>query len=193
LSVPGAADAIHQVVMTWPDIEAHPHRFGGTEYRLGRREIGHIHGDYLLDIPFPTKVRDEIVAAGRAQPHHMLAESGWVSFYLRERSDIVEAIALLRKSYDLAISQRAKRKLPADDLTHDQPIRYGRRHHPSECITTPHCRPSGSWLLGILAEPTADRDFYQRFSLDQCHNLAHPGSHVCIFNPAAGDNRDKGI
>jgi len=119
LSVPGAADAIHQVVMTWPDIEAHPHRFGGTEYRLGRREIGHIHGDYLLDIPFPTKVRDEIVAAGRAQPHHMLAESGWVSFYLRERSDIVEAIALLRKSYDLAISQRAKRKLPADDLTHD--------------------------------------------------------------------------
>ncbi len=40
---------------------AHPHRFGGTEYRLGKRELGHIHGDYLVDIPFPKKVRDEIM------------------------------------------------------------------------------------------------------------------------------------
>ena len=43
---------------SWPGVEAHPHRFGGTEYRIGKREIGHIHGDALVDIPFPTKVRE---------------------------------------------------------------------------------------------------------------------------------------
>jgi len=28
--------------------------------------IGHIHGDELVDIPFPAKIRDALVAAGRA-------------------------------------------------------------------------------------------------------------------------------
>jgi hypothetical protein len=88
-------------------VTAHPHRFGGTEYRLGRREIGHIHGDYLVDIPFPKKVRDEIVAAGRAEPHHILPESGWISFYLREPADVERAISLFRQSFELAMKQRS--------------------------------------------------------------------------------------
>jgi hypothetical protein len=90
-------------------VTAHPHRFGGTEYRLGRRELGHIHGDYLLDIPFPKRVRDEMVAAGLAEPHHVLPETGWVSFYLREPADAERAIALLRRSFDLAVEQQNKR------------------------------------------------------------------------------------
>ncbi len=52
----------------WPGVTAHPHRFGVTEYRLGKRELGHIHGDQLVDIPLPNKVRDKIIAAGRAEP-----------------------------------------------------------------------------------------------------------------------------
>ena len=66
MAVPGAAMEILATVSAWPGVEAHPHRFGGTEYRIGKREIGHIHGDTLVDIPFPTKVRNEVVAAGRA-------------------------------------------------------------------------------------------------------------------------------
>ena len=97
----------------WPGVEAHPHRFGGTEYRIGKREIGHIHGDALVDIPFPTKVRDEVVAAGRAQPHHLLPETGWVSFYLREPADVAQAIELLRLSFDLAVKQKARSRAVA--------------------------------------------------------------------------------
>jgi predicted DNA-binding protein (MmcQ/YjbR family) len=89
-------------------MEAHPHRFGGTEFRIGRREIGHIHGDALVDIPFPKKVRDEIVAAGEAEPHHILPETGWISFYLREEGDVERAINLLKRSYDLALKQKNK-------------------------------------------------------------------------------------
>jgi hypothetical protein len=108
MSIHGAKDRIHETVTSWPGVSAHPHRFGGTEYRLGRREIGHVHGDYLVDIPFPTKVRDELIAAGRAEAHHVLPESGWISVYIREESDVARAIDLLRQSYDLASKQKAR-------------------------------------------------------------------------------------
>lgn len=103
--IQGAGEAIIKAVLTWPEVTAHLHRFGGTEFQLGKREIGHIHGDALVDIPFPTKVRNELVAAGRAQPHHVLPESGWISFYIRQPEQVAEAIALLRQSYELAIRQ----------------------------------------------------------------------------------------
>lgn len=108
MAVKGASSTIKETLLSWPQVEAHPHQFGGTEYRIGKREIGHIHGDWLVDIPFPTKVRDEIVAAGRAEPHHILPESGWISFYLREAGDVDKAIALFRDSYEIAMRQKVK-------------------------------------------------------------------------------------
>ncbi|MBI3762928.1 MAG: DUF5519 family protein [Chloroflexi bacterium] len=109
MSVHGARDKIQNAVTAWPEATAHPHRFGGTEYRVGeRREIGHIHGDHLVDIPFPTKVRHELVAAGRAEPHHILPDSGWISFYLREANDVERAIELFRLSYDVATKQKSR-------------------------------------------------------------------------------------
>jgi hypothetical protein len=98
-----------ETLLQWPGVTAHPHQFGGTEYRLGSREIGHVHGDWLVDIPFPSKVRNEIVAAGRAEPHHVLPDSGWVSFYLREAADVERAIGLFRESYEIAMRQKARR------------------------------------------------------------------------------------
>jgi hypothetical protein len=103
-----AREQIKQAVLAWEGVTAHLHRFGGTEYHLGRREIGHVHGDYLVDIPFPKKVRDEIVAGGQAEPHHILPDSGWISFYLREPADIERAISLFRQSFELAVKQRQK-------------------------------------------------------------------------------------
>ncbi len=106
MSLKGAGEEIRKAVTKWDGIEVAAHRFGGLEYRIGRREIGHMHGDSLVDIPFPKRVRDELVAAGVAQPHHVLPETGWVTFYIREHSDIMQAIALFRRSYELALRQR---------------------------------------------------------------------------------------
>lgn len=108
----GAQNKIIQTLLAWEGVAQEPHRFGGVEFRLGRREIGHIHGDWLVDIPFPTKVRDEVVAAGLADPHHILPNSGWISRYLRQPEDVDTAIALLRRSYEFALKQRNKRSLP---------------------------------------------------------------------------------
>jgi hypothetical protein len=106
MAVRGAAQKIQAEVSSWPHVEAHPHRFGGTEYRIGRRELGHLHGDHLVDIPFPKKVRDEVVAAGLAEPHHVLPDSGWVSLYLREAADVDRAVELFRRSFELAMKQK---------------------------------------------------------------------------------------
>ena len=85
-----------------------PHRYGGSEFRLGKRELGHLHGDALVDLPFPRKVRDELVAAGRARPHHVLPETGWVSFWIESPDDSDNAIALFRIAYDRAVAARAR-------------------------------------------------------------------------------------
>ena len=108
MTVRGVSKQIVDTLLTWDGVEAHPHRFGGTEFRIGRREIGHIHGDVLVDIPFPKKVRDEIITAGEAEPHHILPKTGWVSFYLHDEVDIERAIVLLKRSYDLALKQKSK-------------------------------------------------------------------------------------
>jgi hypothetical protein len=109
MTIPGAQDVITAAVSQWPGMSVAPHRFGGVEYLYNaRREIGHIHGDRLVDIPFPRRVRDEVIAAGPAEPHHLLADSGWVSLYLRDPAAVEDAIALLRRSYELAISQRGR-------------------------------------------------------------------------------------
>jgi hypothetical protein len=109
MAVADAQERITTTVLQWEGVTAHPHRFGGTEYRLARRELGHLHGNHLLDIPFPTKVRDEVVAQGQAQAHHLMPETGWISFYLRHVADVDHAIVLLRKSYDLVRQQRQPR------------------------------------------------------------------------------------
>ena len=103
-----ASEQVNQAAMAWPGVTSGPHRFGGTEYRLGRREIGHVHGDYLVDIPFPRPVRNELVEAGLVEPHHHLPDSGWISFRIKDASDVEQAIALLRRSYDLAVRHGKK-------------------------------------------------------------------------------------
>jgi hypothetical protein len=102
------SEQIHEAAMSWPGVTSRPHRFGGTEYRFGRREIGHIHGDYLVDIPFPKSIRNELVAAGLAEPHHILPDGGWISFYIKQPGAADTAIALLRRSYDLAAAQKSQ-------------------------------------------------------------------------------------
>lgn len=109
MSVLGAQAVITKAVTAWEGVTVAPHRFGGVENAIGTREIGHIHGDHMVDIPFPKKVRDEIIAEGRAQAHHFLPETGWVSFYIRQDKDVEQAITLLNESYQIALKQKSKK------------------------------------------------------------------------------------
>lgn len=86
------ANRISQEILSWPGVTAEPHRFGGVEFRLGRRELGHLHGDRMADLPFPRSIREQLVSAGRAEPHHILPASGWVTRRIRSDADVAEVI-----------------------------------------------------------------------------------------------------
>ena len=93
-------DVIVREVSAWPGVETARHRFGGTEFRCGHRELGHVHGNRLADLPFPLLVRNELVAAGRAEPHHIYADSGWVSVYITGERDVPNVVQLFRLNYE---------------------------------------------------------------------------------------------
>jgi hypothetical protein len=105
----GSGARIEREVASWDGVTVHPHRFGGVEFRLGKRELGHLHGDRLADLPFRRALRDMLVETGRAEPHHVLPDSGWVSKPIRSDEDAAEAVELFRLSYERAQIARAVR------------------------------------------------------------------------------------
>ena len=106
-------ERIKNEILSWPHVTAGPHQFGGIEFRLNKRELGHIHGDRLADLPFPMNIRNELVNSGRASPHHVLPQSGWVSYWIeRGEEDLPAVIELFRMRYEEkkdneVVSQRA--------------------------------------------------------------------------------------
>ena len=62
-------ESIQKEILSWPFVTAETHKFGDTEFRLNKREMGHIHGERLVDLPFPMTIRNELVSSGRVSPH----------------------------------------------------------------------------------------------------------------------------
>jgi hypothetical protein len=104
------AKVIADEVTSWPGVTAHDHRFGGVEFRLGMRQLGHLHGDRTADIPLRRALRDELVASGRARIHRWRPDSGWVTVDLRSDDGREEALRLLRVGYDSAMRARTRRR-----------------------------------------------------------------------------------
>jgi hypothetical protein len=94
-----ARDAVTREVSAWEGVSVHDHRFGGVEFRVGRRELGHLHPRFA-DLPFTREIRDELVAANRARPHHILPQSGWVTVPMRDAAEIRNVIELFRLNYE---------------------------------------------------------------------------------------------
>src|SRR5258707_14997703 len=92
-----AKQTIHDHVIGWADVSAAPHRIGprGTAWFVNDTEIGHIHGNTMVDIALPREVRNEVVAGGGAEPHPIYLQLG-VSIRLETPQEVERAIQLLR-------------------------------------------------------------------------------------------------
>jgi hypothetical protein len=99
LTLPGVMSLIEGEVLSWPGVGTEPGRFASTAFKLGRREIGHVHRNGVADFGFPKALRDELIATGRAEPHQAGIHGG-VSYRIRERNDVEPVLALFRLSYD---------------------------------------------------------------------------------------------
>ena len=102
-------ESIKKEILSWPYVTAESHRFGGIEFRLNKREMGHIHGELVADILFSMNLRNELVNSGRVKPHHVLPQSGWVSYYINKEDDITAVIELFRLRYQ-QLKPRSKSK-----------------------------------------------------------------------------------
>jgi hypothetical protein len=99
-------ERINRELLSWADVTSEPHRFGGIEFRINKRELGHVHGDRLADLPFTIDVRNKLVESGRASAHHILPQSGWVSYWIKGEEDIPNVIELFKMRYDFLSSNR---------------------------------------------------------------------------------------
>ena len=93
-------------VSRWPGVTTDSGDFGETEFWFEGRTIGHVHGGWQADIPFPRRLRDELVAEGRTGPHHVHPDSGWTTTRIEDRADADAVVELLRLNYERISARR---------------------------------------------------------------------------------------
>jgi Family of unknown function (DUF5519) len=108
----GAGQRIIDEVTSWPGVEAVHGNRGELSLRLGRREIGHLHGDHAMHAGFPKAVWHELHDAGRIDYHPVFpGKPGYASRRIESDEDVRDVIAMLRLNYDRATE---KHGLPAE-------------------------------------------------------------------------------
>jgi hypothetical protein len=109
---PTASRRIIEEVTAWPGIESGTGKRGELAFRLGRREIGHLHGDHAAHFSFPKDVWAELMREGRIVPHPVFPDSrGPAARRIAGDEDVRDVIAMLRLNYDRGV---ARHGLPSD-------------------------------------------------------------------------------
>jgi hypothetical protein len=101
-----ADEIITAEVTSWEGVTAGDGERGEFGFQLGRRALGHLHGDRVLHIGFPKDVWQELYDAGRIDYHPVFpTKKGWASRAIRTEEDVRDVIALLRLNYDRAVAK----------------------------------------------------------------------------------------
>jgi hypothetical protein len=96
-----ASRQITDEVTSWPGVEAGPGRRGEFAFRVGRREIGHLHGDHAAHFSFPKPVFADLLEQGRIGYHPVFpGKPGPAARSIRDGADVEDVIRLLRLNYD---------------------------------------------------------------------------------------------
>jgi Family of unknown function (DUF5519) len=83
-------------------------RRGEFGFRLGRREIGHLHGDHAAHFMFSTELGTQLKAEGRIVDHPVFpGKSGPGARRIETEEDVDDVIALMRMNYDRIAARAA--------------------------------------------------------------------------------------
>jgi hypothetical protein len=103
---PTASRQITAEVTSWPGVEAGPGRRGEFAFRVGRREIGHLHGDHAAHFSFPKQVWAELFEEGRIVHHPVFpGKAGPAARRIEDEADMRDVIELLRLNYDRVVAR----------------------------------------------------------------------------------------
>src|SRR5438105_2334805 len=99
-----ASEQIIEEVTSWPGVVAGPGRRGELAFKVGRREIGHLHGDHAAHFSFPKPVWAELMEQGRIVPHPVFPDAqGPAARRIENDDDVRDVIALMRLNYERAV------------------------------------------------------------------------------------------
>lgn len=103
----GASEQIIHAVSSWPGVAVGPGDRGASiAFRVGRRELGHLHGDHAAHFSFPKDKWDELRRDGRIVPHPVFPEArGPAARRIDTDADVRDVIALLRLNYDRVLDR----------------------------------------------------------------------------------------
>jgi Family of unknown function (DUF5519) len=111
MTEPTASQQITQEVTSWEGVEAGPGSRGEFAFTIGRREIGHLHGDHAAHFGFPKEVWTTLFEQGRIDYHPVFpGKPGFGARRIETQDDIRDVIAMLRLNYERAIERHG---LPA--------------------------------------------------------------------------------
>src|SRR5437588_1522936 len=96
-----AGERISVELTSWPGVTAGDGRRGEFAFRLGRREIGHLHGDRSAHFVFPKEVWADLFRGGRITHHPVFpGREGPAARRIEDEADVHDVIALMRLNYD---------------------------------------------------------------------------------------------
>ncbi len=101
---PRASQRITTEVASWPGVEAGLGRRGEFAFTVGRREIGHLHGDHTAHFSFPKQVWLDLFEQGRVVHHPVFPDkTGPAARRIEDETDVSDVIELLRLNYDRVV------------------------------------------------------------------------------------------
>ena len=106
-----ASQQITDEVTSWPGVTAGQGERGEFAFKVGRREIGHLHGDHVLHTGFPKAVWAELHDQGRIDYHPVFPDRpGPASRRIESEKDVSDVIELLRLNYDRVATSTGSRE-----------------------------------------------------------------------------------
>ncbi len=101
-----ASERIIEEVTSWPGVVMGRNARGGLAFMLGRRELGHLHGDHALHTGFPKEVWAELKEQRRIVDHPVFpGKAGPAARKIETEADVTDSIGLLRINYDRVIAR----------------------------------------------------------------------------------------
>jgi hypothetical protein len=101
------SERITEEVTSWPGVEAGPGSRGEFAFTVGRRQIGHLHGDRSAHFSFPKDLWAELREQGRIVEHPVFpGKQGPAARRIDTEADVNDVIALMRLNYE-RIAERA--------------------------------------------------------------------------------------
>ncbi|MBV8953108.1 MAG: DUF5519 family protein [Solirubrobacterales bacterium] len=93
-------------VTAWPGVRSSPGRRGEYSFRIGRREIGHLHGDRAAHFSFPKPLWRDLFEAGRITHHPVFpGREGMGARRITSDADVRDVISLMRLNYERMLAR----------------------------------------------------------------------------------------